>query len=626
MNVLLPLTRKLSGSCPPGSPVTHPSVTNFWSCILSPMHRRTFFPVLAAISVALILSLPAPAQQGSSNALAYHGEQPARAQHGMVVSVHHLAADAGVEILREGGNAVDAAVATGFALAVVHPIAGNLGGGGFMLIRFHDGKSTFLDYREKAPMAASQNMYLDAKGNVIPDTSLDSSVIGYRSIAVPGSVAGLSYAERKYGRLDLKRVMVPAIRLASDGFELSGQEAHELTDPDLSTFPDSKHTFQRDGNFYKAGEIFRQPVLAETLRRIANDPQGFYHGKMAEQLVTDLKKGNALITAEDLERYNVVERKPVTGAFHNYTIISAPPPSSGGIVLISALNILETYDLAKLGDRTPPSIQLITEAWRRAYMDRADYLGDPDFNHIPVAELTSKNYAAAWRKSIVPGKASPSATLQRPSGFLPSAPDSPGHYRAESMDTTHYSVVDEEGNAVAVTTTLNDSFGSHVTSGTLGFLLNDEMDDFASKMGTPNMFGLIQGPANAIAPGKRPLSSMTPTIVLDNGKLRYVLGSPGGARIITTVGNIFLSAAEGGLNIQEAVDAPRYHHQYLPDKLYLEPGFSEETTDALHSMGYDLGISRGHWSDGECIEVDSKTGELLGGQDHRSHYGKAAGY
>jgi len=576
--------------------------------------------------ILICTSFAAIAQQDTSNVLAYRGEKPARARHGMVVSVHHLAADAGVEILREGGNAVDAAVATGFVLAVVHPIAGNLGGGGFMLIRTHDGRSTFLDFREKAPMVATRNMYLDAEGNVIPETSLDSSVLGYRSIAVPGSVAGLTFAEGKYGKLGLKRVMAPAIRFASDGFELSAQEANELTDPDLSKFPDSKHIFQRDGSFYKAGEIFRQPILAETLRRIANDPEGFYHGKMAEQLVADLKKGNALITTEDLARYTVVERKPIIGTFHNYTILSAPPPSSGGIVLISALNILEGYDLAKLGDRTPAAMQLITEAWRRAYMDRSDYLGDPDFNHIPVAQLKAKDYAAAWRRSIVPGKATPSAGLQRPSGFLPPPPDSPGRYHPDSPDTTHYSVVDSEGNAVAVTTTLNDNFGSHVASGTLGFLLNDEMDDFASKSGVPNMYGLIQGPANAIAPGKRPLSCMTPTIVLENGKLRYVLGSPGGARIITTVGNIFLSAAEGGLNIQEAVDAPRYHHQYSPDKLYLEPGFSAETIHALRAMGYNLAISHGHWSDGECIAVDPKTGELFGGQDHRSHNGKAAGY
>jgi len=322
----------------------------------------------------------------------------------------------------------------------------------------------------------------------------------------------------------------------------------------------------------------------------------------------------------------VVEREPVVGTFHNYTVISAPPPSSGGIVLIGALNILESYSLSSLGDRSPAWIHLATEAWRRAYMDRADYLGDPDYNTIPVAALTAKNYAAAWRESIVADHASPSAMLTRPAGFVPPAPMTAGDRRPESPDTTHYSVVDREGNAVAVTTTLNDSFGSHVASASLGFLLNDEMDDFAAKPGTPNMFGLVQGPANAIAPGKRPLSSMTPTIILEDGKLRYVLGSPGGGRIITTVGSIFLSAAEGGLNIQEAVDAPRFHHQYRPDILYLEPGFSAETIAALRAMGYAITLSRGHWSDGECIAVDPATGELLAGQDHRSHYGKAAGY
>ncbi len=555
------------------------------------------------------------------NELPYLSEKPTSARHGMVVSVHHLASDAGLEVLREGGDAVDAAVATGFALAVVYPLAGNLGGGGFLLLRSHDGKSTFIDYREKAPLAATETMYQDAQGNVIPDVS----VIGYRSIATPGSVAGMVFAERKYGRLGLKRVMAPAIKLAEEGYALSAEEADELSDEDLARFADSKRIFQRDGKLYNTGEIFKQPELARTLKRIAADPEDFYHGKMAQELVTDLKQGGALITLEDLAQYTVIERKPVTGTFHNYEIISAPPPSSGGVVLLSALNILEGFDLAHLGDRTPASIQLITEAYRRAYMDRSDYLGDPDYNSIPVEQLTSKKYAAAWRAGITPGKATPSAELQRPAGFLPPAPETAGH-RTESRDTTHFSVVDSDGNAVSVTTTLNDAFGSRVTSGSLGFLLNDEMDDFASKMGVPNIFGLIQGPANAIAPGKRPLSSMTPTIVLEDGKLRFVLGSPGGGRIITTVANIFLSAAESGLNIQQAVDAPRFHHQYLPDKLYLEPGFSETAQEALHEMGYTLAIKDGHWSDGECIAVDPKTGKLEGGQDHRSSFGKAAGY
>ena len=597
------------------------------------MNQPAILPILAALTGAA-LTIPAvftqvaqiSAQEATKKVIPYLDEQPVRAQHGIVVSVHHLASDAGLETLRAGGNAVDAAVATGFALAVVHPAAGNLGGGGFLLLRTHDGHATFIDYREKAPLAATETMYQDAQGNVLPGDSLQSSVIGYRSIATPGSVAGLVYAERKYGKLGLARVMAPAIKLAGGGFVLSAEEAKELSDPDLAKFPDSKRIFQRDGQLYKGGETFAQPALAHTLERIAADPDTFYRGKMAHELIDELSKGGALLTLDDLAQYTVVERTPITGSFHNYTVLSAPPPSSGGIVLLSALNILEGYDLAKLGDRTPASMHLIVEAYRRAYMDRSDYLGDPDYNTIPAAELTSKKYAAAWRASILQDAATPSTALVRPAGFLQPAPKTAGRRRPESNDTTHYSVVDSEGNAVSVTTTLNDSFGSHVTSGSLGFLLNDEMDDFASKMGVPNMFGLIQGPANAIAPGKRPLSSMTPTIVLEDGKLRFVLGSPGGARIITTVANIFLSAAEYGLNIQQAVDAPRFHHQYQPDKLYLEPGFSPETLSALRAQGYTLDIRDGHWSNGECIAIDPKTGELLGGQDHRSHYGKASGY
>ncbi|KAA6463003.1 gamma-glutamyltransferase [Acidobacteria bacterium AB60] len=578
-------------------------------------------PRLLALTLATTLLVSvAPAQQ-AERALAYRDEQPARAQHGMVVSVHHLASDAGLQILQAGGNAVDAAVATGFALAVVHPIAGNLGGGGFLLLRTHDGRTTFLDYREKAPLAATETMYQDAQGKIIPD----ASITGYKSIATPGAVAGMAYAEKKYGKLGLARVMAPAIALASDGFVLTAEEAEELHDPDLSRFPDSNRIFQRSGNYYKEGDTFKQPELARTLERIAADPDDFYHGVMARQLVDDLKKGGALLTLDDLAQYNVVERHPIIGSFHDYTLISAPPPSSGGVVLLSALNILEGYDLAKLGDRSPQWIHLVTEAYRRAYMDRSDYLGDPDFNALPVPELTSKKYAAAWRASIHPSAATPSADLKRPAGYVPPPPTSAGHLR-EGAHTTHFSVVDKDGNAVAVTTTLNNNFGSDVAAGTLGFLLNDEMDDFSAKLGEPNMYGLIQGPANAIAPGKRPLSAMTPTIVLENGRLRFVLGSPGGGRIITTVANIFLSAAEGGLNIQQAVDAPRFHHQYLPDKLYLEPGFSPSTRSALTARDYSLETKDGHWSNGECIAIDPKTGELQGGQDHRSHYGKAAGY
>lgn len=583
--------------------------------------RESGFRFFAAAVLAALLSCSAIAQMGAAARPAYLDEQPVRARHGMVVSVHHLASDAGLELLQAGGNAVDAAVATGFALAVTHPSAGNLGGGGFLLLRLHDGKTAFLDFREKAPLAATETMYQDASGKLIPEASLT----GYRAIGTPGSVAGLAYAERKYGRLGLKRVIEPSIRLARDGFVLTDEEARELSDKDLSRFAESRRIFQRNGNLYKAGENFRQPELARTLECIAANPDDFYHGQMARELVDELHAGGGLLTLEDMARYNVVERQPLVGSFHNYTVISSPPPSAGGVVLLSALNILEGYDLKKLGDRSPEWVRLVSEAFRRAYMDRADYLGDPDFNTIPVAELTSKKYAAAWRAGIDAARATPSSTLQRPAGFLPVAPKTAGQ-RHESDQTTHYSVVDSDGNAVAVTTTLNNNFGSHVTAGRLGFLLNDEMDDFAAKVGEPNMFGLVQGPANAIAPEKRPLSSMTPTIVLEDGRLRYVLGSPGGARITSTVANIFLSVAEGGLNVQQAVDAPRFHHQFQPDRVQLEPEFQESVVKYLQSNGYEAAWGPRHWSNGECIAIDPKTGELLGGQDHRSHYGKAAGF
>ncbi len=551
-------------------------------------------------------------------------ETPATAEHAMVVSVHHDATDAGVAILKQGGNAVDAAVATGFALAVVYPFAGNIGGGGFMLVHLAKGPKhdLFIDYRETAPAAAWRDMYLDAQRNAIPG----ASTLGYKSVAVPGSVAGLTYAEKKYGKLGLKAVIAPAIQLAEHGFTLSDQEAAALHDKDLAKFPESHRVFQTasTGTYYQPGDTFRQPELAATLKRIAADPGDFYHGEIARKLAADMKTNGGLVTEADLAHYQVRERVPVKGRYHGYEIVSAPPPSAGGIALIEMLNILRPYDLAKLGDRTAPEVQRITEAMRRAYMDRTDYLGDPDFAKIPQAALLNPAYADAWRKSIVLDHATPSKDLQRPAGFLPPPPTATVA-ESKSTDTTHYSVLDAEGNAVAVTTTLNNGFGSHATATGLGFLLNDEMDDFASKQGAPNMYGLIQGPNNAIAPGHRPLSAMTPTIVLRNGKVAMVLGSPGGPRITTTVLNIFLSTAEGGLNIQQAVDAPRFHHQYLPDMLYVEAGFPADTAAKLTAEGYTL-KQGGHWSDGECIAINPKTGKLEGGQDHRHDFGKAAGY
>jgi gamma-glutamyltranspeptidase/glutathione hydrolase len=426
--------------------------------------------------------------------------------------------------------------------------------------------------------------------------------------------------------------MAPAIHLASAGFILTDEEASELHADNLTPFAASRRIFQRDGNFYKTGDTFRQPQLARSLQRIAANPDDFYRGRMARQLIADLQKGGALLTLKDLADYNVIERAPVTGTFHNYTILSAPPPSSGGIVLISALNILEGYDLYKLGDRTPQSLHLITEAWRRAFMDRADYLGDPDFTPQPIRQMTNPRYARAWRRTISRTKPTPSKDLRRPAGFMP-PPPAPGRPVHESMQTTHFSIVDAEGNAVANTFTLNNTFGSGVTVAGLGFLLNDEMDDFAAKQGVPNMYGLIQGPANSIAPFKRPLSAMTPTIVTRNGKLRYVLGSPGGSTIITTVANDIISVIDNHLNIQRAADAPRFHHQYLPDRIDVEKKFPLKVVDQLRAMGYTVRRDAvadehnpGTWGDSELIAVDAKTGELLGGHDGRHDYGKAAGY
>src|SRR5271165_6425374 len=554
--------------------------------------------------------------------------RPTHAPHAIVTSVHELASSAGVEMLRAGGNAVDAAVATGFALAVVHPQAGNLGGGGFLLLRTANGETHFIDFREKAPAAATENMYLDAQGNVIPDSSKDSSVVGYKSIGVPGSVAGLVYAEKKYGKLSLEKVIAPAIKLARDGFPLAYEDTQDLKkDEYLAQFPESKRIFQRDGNYYQPEELFKQPELARTLERLAKDPDEFYHGAIARELAAAIHKGGGLVTAADLAAYEVKEREPIRGSYRGYDIISAPPPSSGGVALLEILNILEGFDLAKLGDRSTAAIHLEVEAFRRAFYDRADFMGDPDFSKVPVAQLIDKKYAEAWRGSIDPNRASVSKDLKRPSfDELERVAQSQPRTIREPQNTTHFSVVDAEGNAVALTTTLNDTFGSRVTATGLGFLLNDEMDDFAAKQGVPNTYGLIQGPANAIGPGKRPLSAMTPTIVLKDGKLFLVLGSPGGPRIITIVANILIGVVDYGLNIQEAVNAERFHEQWLPDQIYMEKyGLSPDTVSALEHMGHKIKSDREFWGDAECIAIDEKTGERLGASDGRNN-GRAVGF
>ncbi len=578
------------------------------------MRTRRNLPILCSLCALLAATVAAAPLR------------PTHAPHGIVTSVHELASRAGVEMLQSGGNAVDAAVATGFALAVVHPQAGNLGGGGFLLLRNATGKTHFIDFREKAPAAATENMYLDAQGNVLPDSNPLSSVVGYRSIGVPGSVAGLVYAEKNYGKLSLQKVIAPAIKLARDGFALAYEDAQDLKrDKYLAESPESKRIFQRGGNYYHPGELFKQPELARTLERIAKDPGDFYHGAMARELAAAIHRGGGLVTAADLAAYEVKEREPVRGTYRGYDIISAPPPSSGGVALVEILNILEGFDLAKLGNRSADAIHLEAEAFRRAFDDRAEFMGDPDFAKVPVAQLIDKKYAAAWRDSIELNHASASKDLKRPAfAELERVAQSRSVAIREPENTTHYSVVDAEGNAVSVTTTLNDSFGSRVTAEGMGFLLNDEMDDFTAKQGVPNVYGLIQGPANSIEPGKRPLSAMTPTIVLKNGTLFLVLGSPGGPTIITTVANVLIGVVDFSLDIQEAVNAPRFHHQWLPDEILVEDRLSPDTMNGLRSKGHKLTV-RHFWGDGECIMVDPKTGERLAGSDGRNN-GKAVGY
>ena len=591
-------------------------------------YKRKFLKVIVVLFCAVLVISPAALWGAAAHPIAH----AVHAHSAMVVSVNRLASEAGVEMMKRGGNAIDAAVATGFALAVTHPQAGNIGGGGFMLIRMADGTTHFLDYREKAPAAATHDMFLDSHGNVSEHTSL----IGYKAIAVPGSVKGMVYAQKTWGKLPLAVVMAPAIKLAREGFELSYSEARDFNDDDfLPQFPASKEVFlsnpQRQGARYEYGDIFRQPELARTLERIAKDPDDFYRGVLAHELAAAVQKGGGLMTVEDLANYDVKERTVLRGNYRGYEIISAPPPSSGGIVLLETLNILEAVPLSSMGNRSADSIHWTVEAFRRAYMDRAEFLGDPDFAKIPVAQLLDKKYADAWRDTINGNRASVSSELKRPvSAFnqldrvsaLQSGAAVGGH---DSDNTTHYSVIDAAGNAVAVTTTLNDLFGSRVTAEGLGFLLNDEMDDFSSKPGAPNAYGLVQSEANAIGGNKRPLSSMTPTIVVKDNKPFLILGSPGGGRIISTVANILMGVIDYDLSIQEAVNAPRFHHQWLPDEIRMErTGFSKDTIRLLEQRGHKITFSEA-WSDGECIMVDPKTGERLGASDARNE-GKAAGY
>ena len=537
--------------------------------------------------------------------------EPVFARKGMVVAQEPLAADVGVAVLKSGGNAVDAAVAVGFTLAVTYPYAGNIGGGGFMLIRLADGRTTFIDFREKAPHQATRNMYLDADGKMTRD-----SLIGWRAAGVPGTVRGFELAQKKFGSKPWAEVLQPAIELASNGFPVSHAQMQSLrfNAESLSQFPESKRIFLKGGTFFDWNEILRQPELARTLERIARQgAKDFYEGETARIIAREMERNGGLITLEDLREYQAVERRPLEGDYKGYHIVTSPPSSSGGVGILQMLGMLDGSGYEKSGAGSATTYHYLAEVMRRFYADRNEYLGDPDFVKNPISMLLDSGYIRRRRESIDPSQATPNDQI------VPGLPAG-----KESSETTHYTIADEQGNVVAVTYTLNAGYGSAVTVPGAGFLLNDEMDDFAGKPGSPNLFGMVQGEANAIAPGKRPLSSMVPTIVLKNGKPFLALGAPGGSRIITAVLQVMLNVMDFGMNIQEAIDFPRVHHQWKPDRLDIERGISPDTVALLKKAGYHIEeakpvvIAR---VDGILIDG----GWLQGGHDERGA-GKAAGY
>ncbi len=535
--------------------------------------------------------------------------EPVHARNAMVVAQEPLAADVGVAVLKAGGNAMDAAVAIGFALAVTYPYAGNLGGGGFLLARFADGRSTFIDFRETAPAAATRNMYLDATGGMTKD-----SLVGWRAAGVPGSVRGFELAEKKYGRKTWAEVLQPAVRLAEKGFPVSYYFDTQLNNDRelLARFPESQRLF---AGLHYADQCV-QPELAQTLKRIRDHGAGdFYEGETARRLAVAMAENDGLITLDDLKNYKAVERTPLTGHYKGFEVITAPPPSSGGIGILQMLGLLEGSGYEKGGAGSASEIHYLAEVMRRFYADRSEFLGDPDFVKVPVSQLLDPRYIASRRASIDPDLATPSADVHAGPLLGP-----------ESTQTTHYNVIDSEGNAVAVTFTLNAGFGSGVTVPGLGFLLNDEMDDFTAKPGTPNLFGLIQGEGNAIQPGKRPLSSMTPTLLVRDGKVYMAVGAPGGSRIISGVLQVILNVVDFHMNVQDAVDWPRIYHQWMPDQLFLERGVSPDTADRLRAMGYKITPPESKnpvLARVEAILVDG--GWYQGAADGRGN-AKAAGY
>jgi len=540
-------------------------------------------------------------------------EEPVTASNGMVVSTDELASRIGVDVMRAGGNAVDAAVAVHFALAVVNPEAGNIGGGGFMVTRMADGTSAALDFREKAPLAATRDMYLDEEGNLT-----DKSVIGHLAAGVPGSVAGMWEAHQRFGSIDWEDLVSPAVELAN-GFEVKERFLGSLSSTmveSLSDFPASAAQFlPRDGQPPLVGDTLRQPHLATTLGRIRDGgPDGFYKGETADLIVAEMDRGGGIITLQDLTEYTAEWREPISFTYRGHTVISMPPSSSGGATMAEMANILEGYDLGSMDWHGPRMLHLYAEAWKRSYADRNHYLADPDFVDMPIDRMTSEAYARIRASTISETSATPSIEI---------GPGMEGP--AEGENTTHYSIVDGAGNAVAVTTTINSWYGSKVTVTGAGFVLNNEMDDFAAKPGTANQFGLVQGENNAVAPGKRMLSAMTPTVVVNpDGTLRMVTGTPGGGTIITTVFQTISNVLDYGMNVVDAVNAPRIHHQHLPDQIYFEPaGLAPESVAQLQAMGHTLVERTGMSGDAQVIIVD---GGLLKAWSDPRRGGQAIGY
>lgn len=572
------------------------------------IRKFTFFFVLITLYLNFI-----PVSQKSFAAW----REPVRAKNALVASQHELASKIGTDVLKRGGNAVDASVAVAIALAVVYPEAGNLGGGGFMLIRFKSGETHAIDYREMAPMAANRNIFVDKNGELIKGDG--GSTIGYRAAGVPGTPAGLDLALRKYGskKISWAELVEPARKIAQEGYILSYRLAKMLENysDNLGKYEDSKKIFLNNGNYFKEGDLFKQPELAQTLTRMQKfGAKEFYTGKTAQLIADDMKKNNGLITMEDLKNYQAKERMPLRGNYRGHEIISMPPPSSGGIVLLQALNMLEKYDVRKMNWASSEKYHLLAEVLRRSFADRAEFMGDPDFVKVPTSQLIDKNYAATRAGTINLNSASKSSDVK--AGQITFS---------EGMDTTHFTVVDKDGTVVSNTYTINDLYGSAVTAKGTGILLNDEMDDFAARPGTPNLYGLIQGENNSVQPKKRPLSSMTPTIVLrKDGSFWFALGARGGPRIITSVLQAVVNVIDHDMNIQQAIDAPRIHHQWFPDEILSEPfGMSSDTQKALEKLGHKFS-KPGYIASMTAIMIDEK-GVRLGAIDSRSD-GEAIGY